>query len=293
MRDKGHMIRSISSSGTLSHIGITELSSDLRGASIAHVVLNPGTCLFFVFRAWSLEKAMHVVEGRGSLNHQVVFGIVLLPIAIAATGEWKFWLNMPYDFSDFYFYQLWLCLVTAGTLPFVKNIVANRLIRKTGQAPWRTLELVCIICVFGLGQVVYNQPATPWLWVAFSLVVIGRGLGMVDVISRPDIPPEVRPGERRPQREGDHARSPPPSSQRNSRMKADEDVESQQMRPDGQPEEIPAGDDMSPPEYQREPNPEASEGQDDVEMVEPDEPETIDEPQHGKARPLLTRHSYR
>lgn len=140
------------------------------------------------FRAWALERAMHIVEGRGSMlhNHQVVSGLVILPFVIAATGEYKFWFSMPYDASVLYYWQLWGTLITAGALPFIKNIVANRLIRKTGQAPWRTLELLSILSVFVFGQIFYASQASWVSYIALIAVISGRTIGMVDVIAKPD-----------------------------------------------------------------------------------------------------------
>lgn len=161
-----------------------------------------------IFRGWCLEKAMHVVDGKGNAlhNHQVAIGLAVLPIVILVTGEARFITYMPYTYGKIYTWQTWGCLVTVGTLPFIKNVVANRLIRKTGQAPWRALELASVILVFIIGICFWDEVSIIG-WISSVLVLTGRTLGMLDVLSKE--PEPIRQGNRESQSEVTH--SAPPS----------------------------------------------------------------------------------
>ncbi|XP_053992073.1 uncharacterized protein LOC128883574 [Hylaeus volcanicus] len=138
-----------------------------------------------VFRAWCLEKAMHVCNGRGNVlhNHKVVMGICTLPFVALFFNEWGFFNWMPTNFLLLNTWQVWGCLVTAGTLPFMKNVVANRMIRHTGQAPWRILEIISMILIFVIGSLIYDNMSLI-SGIAFILVVSGRSLGMLDALSK-------------------------------------------------------------------------------------------------------------
>lgn len=157
-----------------------------------------------VFRAWCLEKAMHVVEGRGNMlhNHQVMMGLLLLPFLAVFVGEWRVFTWMPTDPRRLFTWQAWGCLVTAGTIPFIKNIVANRMIRRTGQAPWRFLEIASMVLVFLVGWRVFDMVSLIGT-LASLLVVSGRVLGMLDALSKE---PEER--RRAIRREPVHAAPP-------------------------------------------------------------------------------------
>ncbi|KAF8822074.1 GAP40 protein [Cardiosporidium cionae] len=135
-----------------------------------------------LFRAGYLQRVMHIVEGRGNAlhNHQHIIGIVILPVVWILLGEWKALTAMPYNISSLYTWQMWGCLVSAGALPFMKNIISNRLIRRTGQAPWRFLEIVSIFLVFFIG-LSFGSPG--WQgWISISLVLFGRSLGALDAV---------------------------------------------------------------------------------------------------------------
>merc|ERR1711957_1005919 len=99
------------------------------------------------YRGCFLEKAMHVVEGNGNIlhNNQNLVGIVILPLFALATGEMSALNAVPTKMDAMWTFQYWGTLITAGFLPFIKNIIANRLIRRTGQAPWRFSEIVSIV----------------------------------------------------------------------------------------------------------------------------------------------------
>lgn len=134
------------------------------------------------FRAAFLQKVMHEVEGKGNLlhNHQHLISVVLLPFVMAICGEGSVFTAMPMSFGALYTWQTWGCLFTVGALPFLKNIVSNRLIRRTGQGPWRCLEVVSIVLVFVIG-VTFGSPG--WQgYVAILLVIAGRTLGACDVL---------------------------------------------------------------------------------------------------------------
>ena len=141
------------------------------------------------YRACFLERAMHVVEGNGNVlhNNQVAVGIIVLPIIAAVRGEFATVMKSSLIMDDpgrLFTWQVWGCLVSAGLLPFLKNIIANRLIRRSGQAPWRFLELVSLLGVFGIGAAAAPIPVTPAAIVAFILVLIGRSMGSYDALTR-------------------------------------------------------------------------------------------------------------
>lgn len=134
------------------------------------------------FRAAFLQKVMHEVEGKGNLlhNHQHLISIVLLPIVMLFCGEGSVLSAMPMNFGALYTWQTWGCLFTVGALPFLKNIVSNRLIRRTGQGPWRFLEVLSIVLVFVIG-ITFGSPG--WQgYIAILLVIAGRTLGACDVL---------------------------------------------------------------------------------------------------------------
>ncbi|EPR63393.1 GAP40 protein [Toxoplasma gondii TgCatPRC2] len=158
------------------------------------------------FRAAYLQKVMHEVDGRGNLlyNHQHIIGVALLPILCLVCGESRVITSMPMNFTLLHTWQVWGCLVTVGALPFLKNIVSNRLIRRTGQAPWRFLEIVSIALVFliGLG---FGVPG--WQgFICILLVLAGRTFCAYDVIMNAadvEAARETRGGSRAPQELGD------------------------------------------------------------------------------------------
>ncbi|SCN61047.1 glideosome-associated protein 40, putative [Plasmodium chabaudi adami] len=135
-----------------------------------------------IFRAGFMQKIMHLVEGKGNTlhNNQHMLGVLILPVLILLSGEWRVLGHMPYNIASLYTWQVWGCLVTVGALPFVKNVVSNRLVRRTGQGPWRFLEIISIALVFmiGLG---YNKPSFMG-YLAIICVIIGRSLGAFDVL---------------------------------------------------------------------------------------------------------------
>lgn len=134
------------------------------------------------FRAAFLQKVMHEVEGKGNLlhNHQHLISVILLPILLVLCGELSVFTTMPMNFTSLYTWQTWGCLFTVGILPFLKNIVSNRLIRRTGQGPWRVLEVVSIFLVFIFG-LTFGSPG--WQgWISTAMVIAGRALGACDVL---------------------------------------------------------------------------------------------------------------
>lgn len=135
------------------------------------------------YRGCFLEKAMHVVQGNGNIlhNNQNVIGLILLPFVSAALLEHRVILSAPMKFNQLYTWQYWGCLVSAGTLPFVKNIVANRLIRRTGQGPWRMLELASIVIVIVGGSLIDKTTAAGVI--ASVLMISGRLIGSLDALS--------------------------------------------------------------------------------------------------------------
>ncbi|CDR95168.1 GDP-fucose transporter 1 [Babesia bigemina] len=136
-----------------------------------------------VFRAGFMERALHIVGGRGNAlhNHQHLIGAMILPVVWIVNGELKVLIrDLPWDITAAKTWQVWGCFVAVGALPFVKNVVSNRLIRQTGQAPWRMLELIAVALLFIIGSC---KQAPSWQVVLATIfVIIGRFLGAVDVI---------------------------------------------------------------------------------------------------------------
>lgn len=159
------------------------------------------------FRAAFLQKVMHEVEGKGNLlhNHQHLISVVLLPILMLVCDESSVFSSMPMNFGSLYTWQTWGCLFTVGALPFLKNIVSNRLIRRTGQGPWRCLEVVSIVLVFVIG-VTFGSPG--WQgYVAILLVIAGRTLGACDVLLN------AAEAEQQSEMRGGGAARPPPDAE--------------------------------------------------------------------------------
>ncbi|ETW15069.1 hypothetical protein PFFVO_06020 [Plasmodium falciparum Vietnam Oak-Knoll (FVO)] len=135
-----------------------------------------------IFRAGFMQKIMHLVDGKGNTlhNNQHLLGVLILPVLILLSGELSVFVHMPYDITSLHTWQMWGCLITVGTLPFIKNVISNRLVRRTGQGPWRFLEIISIILVFFIGMT-YNAPSFKG-YLAILCVIIGRSLGAFDVL---------------------------------------------------------------------------------------------------------------
>ena len=116
-------------------------------------------------------------------NQKVLMGICILPFVALFFNELSFFHWMPTNVFQLYTWQVWGCLATAGALPFVKNVVANRMIRHTGQAPWRFLEIVSMFLLFIFGGIFYDNISLLGT-IAFFLVFGGRILGMLDALSK-------------------------------------------------------------------------------------------------------------
>ncbi|CDJ59877.1 hypothetical protein, conserved [Eimeria maxima] len=160
-------------------LGITDsktVGSDVLPWAILYAIFSAA------FRAAFLQKVMHEVEGKGNLlhNHQHFISVIILPVLMLICGEGSVLSAMPMNFESLYTWQTWGCLFTVGALPFLKNIVSNRLIRRTGQGPWRFLEVLSIFFVFIIG-VTFGTPG--WQgYIAIMLVIAGRALGACDVL---------------------------------------------------------------------------------------------------------------
>jgi len=136
------------------------------------------------YRGCFLEKAMHVVQGNGNIlhNNQNAIGIFFLPFVSLAFQEHKFiYGSVPRKMNDLYTYQYWGCLVMAGVFPFLKNIIANRLIRRTGQGPWRFLELLSILSICLIGSCIDRTTIVGTI--ACFFMISGRLLGSLDALS--------------------------------------------------------------------------------------------------------------
>lgn len=136
------------------------------------------------YRGCFLEKAMHTVRGLGNNlhNQQTMAGVILLPLLIAVTRERRFFTYMPDNFGRGYTWLMWGCLASAAVLPFIKNIVANRLIKIGGQPPWRVIELASMFCIFVLGFLIFDR-VSGLGFVAFLLVLSGRSMNSLDALS--------------------------------------------------------------------------------------------------------------
>lgn len=135
-----------------------------------------------VFRAGFMQKIMHLVEGKGNTlhNNQHFLGVLILPFLVILSGEWRIYQHMSFDFTSLHTWQLWGCLITVGTMPFIKNVISNRLVRRTGQGPWRFLEIVSILLVFLIG-ISFNPPTYKG-YLAIICVIVGRSIGAFDVL---------------------------------------------------------------------------------------------------------------
>lgn len=234
------------------------------------------------FRAWCLEKAMHLCDGRSNTlhNHKVLMGIVLLPVIALLCGEWRVFSWMPTDFTRLYTWQAWGCLVTAGTIPFVKNVVANRMIRHTGQAPWRILEAVSMLLLFIIGFAVYRGVSAVGV-LAFFFVLSGRILGTLDALSKD-------PNERRRAiaNEPQHQSAPPatphpgaPGSRPYGEMMNDYD-------PTGVADSFDRADDEVQRHRMEAQRSKYAGMHDDIEMRHP--PKLQEAPAHASVKPCLT-----
>ncbi|KAK2198243.1 hypothetical protein BdWA1_001252 [Babesia duncani] len=136
-----------------------------------------------VFRAGFMEQALHIVGGRGNAlhNHQHLLACIGLPIVWIFSGELGTLINtLPFDITSTRTWHVWGCFFTVGALPFIKNVISNRLIRQTGQAPWRCLELISVALLFVIGSM---QQTPSWQAILATLFVLfGRLLGAFDVI---------------------------------------------------------------------------------------------------------------
>ncbi|XP_055388442.1 uncharacterized protein LOC129617010 [Condylostylus longicornis] len=160
------------------------LLDPMLGFDVLQVAISYAICSA-VFRSRYLEKAMRIVEGQENTlhNHQVTMGIIVLPFIALVCGETRVFNWMPTNFSQLFTWQSWGTLVSAGTIPFIKNVVANRMIRRTGQAPWRILEAISMVLVFVIGARFWDATSIASS-VAFSLVLAGRVFGTLDVLSK-------------------------------------------------------------------------------------------------------------
>lgn len=157
------------------------------GVSVFPAVLSYGLCSV-IFRAFLLENVMHTVKGQGDIfhSHTVILGLILLgPISII-NGDLAAFRWLPKQWNNLFTYQSYATLISAGAIPFIKNIVANRMIHRTGYAPWRILESLTMIAIVGVG--IYVWDTLSWLGgMSFALVFTGRLIGSLDVLSREPI----------------------------------------------------------------------------------------------------------
>ena len=79
-------------------------------------------------------------------------------------------------------FVLWSCIVTTTVLPIIKNVVANTLIRSTGQPPWRFIELAAMASVYLLG-IAFHGVFTIKGLISFIFVFVGRALNTLDAVS--------------------------------------------------------------------------------------------------------------
>lgn len=152
------------------------------GARVVHLAIGYAVAAA-AYRGCFLERAMHVVRGFGNSlhNQQTFLGVLILPIFIFLTRERHFLVHMPTDFFSIWTWLMWGCLSTAAVLPFVKNIIANRLIKLGGQPPWRAIEVTSMLSIFVLGFLMFDGVSALGL-TSFLCVFAGRSLNSLDAI---------------------------------------------------------------------------------------------------------------
>lgn len=149
----------------------------LLGLSILYAISSA------IFRAVCLEKALHVTnrDANKLYNVQVFCGVFALFFA-TIIFEPEFFLSV----QSKSFSEILLsigCLVTVGTIPFVKNIIANKLVTIGQQAPWRFSEIISVALFFVFGIIFFECDITATTIISFIFVITGRTMSMVDIIN--------------------------------------------------------------------------------------------------------------
>ncbi|OII74945.1 hypothetical protein cand_004880 [Cryptosporidium andersoni] len=149
----------------------------LLGLSILYAISSA------IFRAVCLEKALHITDRDANklYNVQVFCGVFALFIA-TIIFEPEFFLSAQSKSILEIFLSLG-CLVTVGTIPFVKNVIANKLVTLGQQAPWRFSEIVSVALFFVFGGFFFECDVTVITVVSFLLVITGRTMSMIDIIN--------------------------------------------------------------------------------------------------------------
>ncbi|KAJ1609709.1 putative transmembrane domain-containing protein [Cryptosporidium canis] len=149
----------------------------LLGLSILYAISSA------IFRAVCLEKALHVTDRDANklYNVQVFCGVFALFFA-TIIFEPEFFLSVQSKSLSEILLSIG-CLVTVGTIPFVKNIIANKLVTIGQQAPWRFSEIVSVALFFVFGIIFFECDITITIMISFILVITGRTMSMVDIIN--------------------------------------------------------------------------------------------------------------
>ncbi|KAH7648559.1 hypothetical protein FG379_000584 [Cryptosporidium bovis] len=149
----------------------------LLGLSILYAISSA------IFRAVCLEKALHITERDANklYNVQVFCGVFALFFATVIFEPEFFYSLYSRGFTE---YLLSIgCLFTVGTIPFVKNIIANKLVTLGQQAPWRFSEIVSVALFFVFGSIFFECDINLFSITSFLLVITSRTMSMVDIIN--------------------------------------------------------------------------------------------------------------
>ncbi|KAL8271935.1 hypothetical protein Esti_004059 [Eimeria stiedai] len=135
-----------------------------------------------IYRGVYLPWAMHHSGAEaGSLTAVCgVVGALVLPFFIWMSNESPHILSLSklaaFDREE------WLilgCWTTAGSIPFVKSLTANKLMENSGPLLWRISEMISVVIIFGCSLFLWGSVGIE-LWVGMAILVLGRLCCAVD-----------------------------------------------------------------------------------------------------------------
>ncbi|KAL8437239.1 hypothetical protein Efla_006732 [Eimeria flavescens] len=135
-----------------------------------------------IYRGAYLPWAMHQSGAEaGSLTAVCGFvGVLVLPLCIWMSNESPRLIAasklMAFDSEE------WLvlgCWITAGTIPFAKSLVTNKLVAVSGFLAWRISEILSVAFIFASTLCLWG-PVGPELWVGLAVLLLGRLCCAVD-----------------------------------------------------------------------------------------------------------------
>lgn len=135
-----------------------------------------------VYRGIVLEKLLHIFDGSTNAlqNHQQLVALGFISVGILFSGE-SFFSEMPYDPLSQNTWMMWGCVVACSSAPFVKNVMANQLIRYSGQTPYRVLEILGFILLLIISVLGHFSTISVVGFLALGALLVGRVFGVVDI----------------------------------------------------------------------------------------------------------------